>query len=210
MPQTSHIFQNMNYWLYTPEVETKSLIVFLHGSGERGTDAQLVKQWGLPLWIDNKPDFPFYVVSPQCPLDIRWFDHEEPVMALIESIITEYQLDRARIYLTGLSMGGQGTWSLAAAHPDYFAAIAPVCGRIPPGKGWPAKVCALKDTPTWAWHGKKDARVSYTYSKRLTKLLEKCGGDVRLTIDPEGDHFFWDTAYHDPALYQWFASHNRS
>jgi len=135
--QTQHTFisqgdsaHQVHYLLYLPEKYPKKrelypLILFLHGAGERGTNLELVKMHGPPKLAENQ-DFPFIIVSPQCPLNQRW--NVELLHELLENIMVQYQVDPHRIYLTGLSMGGYGTWALAAAHPDKFAAIAPICG----------------------------------------------------------------------------------
>ncbi|HTO94351.1 MAG TPA: PHB depolymerase family esterase, partial [Bacteroidota bacterium] len=102
------------------------LVLFLHGAGERGTRVELVKRHGPPKLAAAGRQFPFILVSPQCPEDEYW---SVPVLkALLDRILATYRVDRSRIYLTGLSMGGNGTWRMAMAYPDLFAAIAPICG----------------------------------------------------------------------------------
>ena len=124
----------MEYLLFLPESYAQStnqkfpLILFLHGAGERGRDLDSVKRHGIPKIVETNPDFPFIAVSPQCPEDSWWTSELHTINGLIEEAVEKYQVDTSRIYLTGLSMGGFGTWSLASMYPERFAAIAPVCG----------------------------------------------------------------------------------
>ena len=123
---------SLNYLLWLPadykkdKSKTFPVMIFLHGSGERGENLDLVKKNGPPSFVENRPDFPFILVSPQCP-EGTWWEIED-LQAMLEKILDKYRIDRSRIYLTGLSMGGFGTWSWACKYPDQFAAIAPVCG----------------------------------------------------------------------------------
>lgn len=178
------------------------MIVFLHGSGERGTDLALVKKNGPPAFLDDTTGFPFIVLSPQCPLGRRW--DTKMLIALIDYVISTAPVDQQRIYLTGLSMGGEGTWNLAMDYPDRFAAIAPVCGR-----NNLHKVCALKELPVWVFHGAKDDVVPPYYSERIVDTLRAMGADVKYTLDPEADHNSWDLAYSNTGLYAWFLMHSR-
>ena len=124
-------------------------MIFLHGSGERGSDLDQVKIHGPPKIADRDPAFPFVVVSPQLPAEQEW--DLAKLGALLDHNIRTLRIDPARIYLTGLSRGGHATWRWAAAEPWRFAAIAPVAGR-----GDPAGGCALKAMPVWAFHGDRD------------------------------------------------------
>jgi len=212
--QTAHELKlndgsTMPYLLYLPdeyEANTGRLwpfILFLHGSGERGHDVELVRQYGVPHQIDTQPDFPAIVLSPQCPSDVRWSEQSNNVMTLLGTVLKGLRVDHSRIYLTGLSMGGQGSWHLGATYPERFAAMLAICGRIPDIEGFPEKVCALKDVPVRVFHGAKDDRVPVEESITMSKLLEDCGGDVKLTIFPNGDHFCWDQVYEDQATWDW-------
>ncbi len=200
---------SMHYLLYLPDDYDSDrerlwpFILFLHGSGERGSDAELVKTVGLPKRIDVRPDFPCIVLSPQCPLDERWPGQEVDVMALLDEVLSTLRVDHQRIYLSGLSMGGQGAWYLGALYPERFAAVLPICGRIPEVEGFPERVCALKAVPVWVFHGAKDDRVPVEHSERMVKTLADCGGSVKLTIFPDGDHFCWGQAYEDQATWDW-------
>ncbi len=201
----------LNYLLFLPkdyysEPEKKfPMILFLHGAGERGDNLELLKLHGIPKIVEKNEDFPFIAVSPQCPAESWWTFELEALEALLNDIINKYKVDKDRIYLTGLSMGGFGTWSLAIRNPDTFAAIAPICGG-----GDPQKVCAIKDVPTWVFHGAKDEIVPLQQSENMVKALKECGGDVQFTIYPEAGHDSWTMTYDNPELYEWFLKHSRS
>ncbi|MDB6021604.1 MAG: Phospholipase/Carboxylesterase [Pedosphaera sp.] len=184
------------------------VILFLHGSGERGTNVWRAAIHGPTKFIEKNPDFPFILISPQCPEGHKWSD--EIVLGLLDSVIAKYAVDTNRIYLTGLSMGGYGTWSLASTYPERFAAVAPICG----GEGSigvilsmmdKSKAPALKKLPIWAFHGAKDTTVALEESERMVKMLKQSGNpNVNLTIYPEANHNSWTETYNNPALYQWF------
>ncbi|MBZ4211185.1 MAG: prolyl oligopeptidase family serine peptidase [Rhodoferax sp.] len=177
------------------------LMVFLHGSGERGDDITQVKKHGPPKLLDQQPDFPFIVVSPQAAANSDW--SSASVNALIDQLIQQLAVDVSRIYLTGLSRGGHGTWAIAADRPERFAAIAPVCGA-----GDPAKACSLKAVPVWAFHGAEDKVVSLASDARMVDAVRACGGDVKFTVYPGVGHDSWTPTYANPALYAWLLQHS--
>ena len=185
------------------------LILFLHGSGERGDDLEMLKRNGVPRVVEENPSFPFVAVSPQCPPGGRWHLYLKTLGALLDDIAARYAVDPRRICLTGLSMGGYGTWHLAARYPDRFAAIAPVCGGGLASLGFPEKARALRDVPVWAFHGALDTNVPAAETQRLVDVLRDAGGDARLTIYPDAGHDSWTRTYADPALYEWFLSKRR-
>ncbi|MEJ2210469.1 MAG: prolyl oligopeptidase family serine peptidase [Anaerolineae bacterium] len=205
----------LNYLLFLPDDyqarpdETWPLILFLHGAGERGDDLDLVKLHGIAKIVDQRRDFPFIAVSPQCPAGSWWWRELEALTGLLDEVVSSLAVDRSRIYLTGMSMGGYGTWHLAAMHPDRFAAIAPICGGGLPYDGFPERVCALKDVPVWAFHGAQDPVVPLKESKSMVEALRACGGDVRFTVYPDAGHDSWTQAYDTPELYTWFRGHSR-
>jgi len=178
-------------------------MIFLHGAGERGTDINLVKKHGPPKLADQKKDFPFIIVSPQCPSG-QWWD-AEAVNVLVDEIIAEHAVDPTRVYLTGLSMGGYGTWDLACRHPERFAAIAPICGGGIPFLAFDN----LKKMPTWAFHGAKDQTVPLSESERMVEALKNAGAEVKFTVYPDAGHDSWSQAYGDPELYRWLLSHRK-
>lgn len=184
------------------------LILFLHGAGERGSDLALVREHGIPKVAMHLDEFSFIAVSPQCPVNTSWNDYRPALIGLLDTIIQNYLVDTNRVYLTGMSMGGFGTWLLAAEYPDRFAAIAPICGGGLWLYGFPERVCALKDVPVWTFHGAKDDKVPPEESTVLVDALQACGGDVRLTMYPDTGHDSWTETYDNPELYTWLLSHS--
>lgn len=172
------------------------LLLFLHGSGERGDDIAKVKVHGPPKVADRQPDFPFVTVSPLLPADEDW--DEAKLDAILDHVSARFRIDRSRVYLTGLSRGGHATWRWGAAEPDRFAAIVPVSGR-----GDPSQACRLKNTPLWAFHGDRDDIVTPFGSFAMVEAVRSCGGKPRLTIYPDTGHDAWTRTYDDPALYAW-------
>lgn len=196
---------------YGAEPHTRwPLILFLHGAGERGDDLERVKKYGIARVVEDQPDFPFITVSPQCPLGTTWLFQLDALDALLEETMATYAVDPERVYLTGLSMGGNGTWHYAAAHPERFAAIAAVCGWGEWWAGFPDHARVLKNLPVWAFHGARDDVVPLAGSTSLVDVLEAAGGDVRLTVYPEAMHDSWTETYANPELYRWFLKHRRA
>ena len=195
------------YLLYLPRAYTEDdrewpLILFLHGAGERGDDLELVKMHGPPKIVAERDDFPFVVVSPQCPAD-QWWD-TDVLSALLDEVVAQYRIDEDRIYLTGLSMGGFGTWSLAIRQPDRFAAIAPICGG-----GITHATRYIAHLPVWVFHGAKDETVRLKESQEMVDALKRYGGNVEFTVYPEAGHDSWTETYDNPELYEWFLTHRR-
>lgn len=209
---------SLEYLLFLPEgykqddAKRWPLMLFLHGAGERGTNIAKVAVHGPPKIVKNRPDFPFILVSPQCPAGQTWDD--DLLLALLDYVTEQYRVDESRIYLTGLSMGGFATWSLGLKYPDRFAAIAPICGGgsiLPALLPKPGKEGALKKLPVWAFHGGKDNVVPLEESERMIKILERAGNhQAKLTVDPEAGHDSWTKAYENQELYDWFLKHTRS
>jgi predicted peptidase len=199
----------IQYLLHLPEGYAKEssqkwpLIIFLHGSGERGDNLEKVKGHGIPKIVEQDANFPFITISPQCRAELSWYLEHDSLIALIDEITLNYNVDPKRIYLTGISMGGYGTWYLAADFPEKFAAIAPVCGG-----GNISKITELLETPIWVFHGAKDNVVPITESQKMVDLLRAEGGDVTFTVYPEADHDSWTETYANPDLYTWFLSHS--
>ncbi len=197
-----------SYLLYLPEgyketsLQLYPLILFLHGSGERGDNLELIKKNGLPKRIAEGDQFPFIVASPQCPAGRRW--SADDLNLLLDSLIIKYNVDPERVYLTGLSMGGFGTWDLAIRSPQRFAAIAPVCGG-----GKVAEVCQVSKIPTWVFHGAKDNVVHPYQSAQMVAALKACGGNVKFTLYPDAKHDSWAATYANPQLYDWFLQHKK-
>jgi len=206
--KTVSIASDYDYLLFTPKSQKLQengklpLIIFLHGAGERGDNIELVKVHGPPKIVESDEDFPFFVLSPQCAAD-GWWEADKLDM-LIDEVVSMNDVDETRIYLTGLSMGGFGTWDLAQLRPNRFAAIAPICG----GSRMNAfRASLLKNVPTWAFHGAMDLVVPLEASSRIVKSLNDAGGDVKYTIYPMAGHDSWTETYNNPELYEWFISH---
>ena len=125
----------------------------------------------------------------------------------MNDVITSYAVDTERLYLTGLSMGGFGTWHLGAVHPERFATLAPICGGGAWFAGFPEKARVLKDVPIWVFHGAKDEVVPLQESEKVVDVLKACGGNVRFTVYPDADHDSWTETYNNPELYEWFLQH---
>ena len=187
---------------YGEEKKLCPMILFLHGAGERGDDLELLKDTGLPETLEKKKDLPFVVISPQCPRDDWWTN--QALIELLDDVEQRYDVDRKRVYLTGLSMGGFGTWSLAMAHPDRFAAIVPICGG-----GEPIVARKLKDMPVWVFHGAKDSAVPLERSRVMVDAIKKQGGNVKFTVYPDAGHDSWTRTYNNPELYKWFLEHRK-
>ena len=199
--------RELHYLLFLPSTyavhpQRWPLILFLHGAGERGDDLQLVKRHGVAKIVEEQPAFPLLVVSPQCPPTEAWAP--EPLLALLDDIEQHYDVDPERLYVTGLSMGGFGTWAVAIAAPDRFAAIAPICGG-----GDPSRVGVLRHLPVWAFHGARDPIVPLQRTVEMVEALRQCGGNVRFTVYPEAGHDAWTATYANPELYAWFLAHTR-
>jgi len=198
----------LNYLLFLPESYSNDsdkkwpLMLFLHGAGERGSDVNKVKVHGPPKIVEKRKDFPFIVVSPQCPADSWWRPFE--LIALLDEIQKDYRVDPDRVYLTGLSMGGFGTWDLATQYPQRFAAIAPICGG-----GIPALARRIKDVPVWVFHGAADRVVPVARSDEMVEALKKAGADVKYTRYEGVDHDSWTKTYANEELYEWMLSHKR-
>ena len=195
----------LRYWLFVPkayaEMKKVPLMLFLHGAGERGDDLELVKKWGPPKRVANQNDFPFLLISPQCEKGERW--EAEEMASLVKHVAGAYRVDHDRMYCTGLSMGGYGTWSLLAAHPKMFAAGIPICGG-----GDPASATKISGVPLWVFHGDKDSTVPLKRSEQMVQAVKKAGGNVRLTVYAGVGHNSWSATYANPKVYKWLLSHS--
>lgn len=181
------------------------LLVFLHGAGERGDNLELLKKHGPPKLIAAGKTFPAIVVCPQVPANERWNPHS--VKALVDAVRREQRVDDARIYITGISMGGFGTWDTIAEYPQLFAAAVPICG----GAGINiVKFALLRDLPIWIFHGAKDPVVPLLFSEMPYKWLKnQQASAVQLTVYPEAKHDSWTETYDNPALWEWLFAQSR-
>ncbi|TVR81473.1 MAG: phospholipase [Rhodospirillales bacterium] len=198
----------VTYLLYLPAAYRPApapawpLMVFLHGAGERGSDLSLVARHGPPKRVGDRADFPFVLAAPQCPAGAVWDPGR--VLAVTDHVRRALNVDPERIVLTGLSLGGHGVWATAAARPDGFAALMPVCGC-----GDPATAPSLRHLPVWLFHGADDEVVPVSGSVRMAEALEAAGGRVRLTVFPGIGHDSWTRVYAMPEVYDWLLAQRR-
>jgi predicted peptidase len=191
-------------------VEAKlPLVLFLHGSGERGDDNQAQLKF-LPTWMSEPAmleKFPCILVAPQCPSGSGWSGPTlAAAAAIVDEAVKQWPVDRNRIYLTGLSMGGYGSWELAAQRPELFAAVAPICGG-----GDPGRASTLAKLPIWVWHGDADKAVKVEKSREMVEAIKKAGGDIHYTEIKGGSHAdAWNQAYQKPdGVVPWLFKHTR-
>ncbi|MEO7715192.1 MAG: PHB depolymerase family esterase [Capsulimonas sp.] len=196
------------YLAWTPDGYDKDasrwpLLLFLHGAGERGTDLDLVKRHGPPMLADGGRKFPFLVIAPQCPEDEGW--NPAQVKDLLDTVSAKYRVDPDRIYVTGLSMGGNATWTTAEYYPDLFAALAPMATD-----GDPRLVGPIAHIPTWAFHSAGDSLVPVEGAQAMVDAMRKAGGDVQFTVYPSASHNSWAKAYESQELYDWMLKQRRA
>lgn len=204
---------DLNYLLFTPEnteaqIDGKfPLIVSLSGIGERGNDLDILKNDGLPAKLDGWNSFPFMVIAPQCPLTTEWYwDRTDTLIRrMIENVIAEHPVDPDRVYLTGYSMGGIGSWDMAARHPDLFAGVIPIAARREPGTSF----CNMRDIPAWVFHGANDPVVPLTAGRGAVNVFRACGGNARFTVYPGVGHNSWTQTYANTDIYEWLLKQNR-
>jgi len=222
--------QKLPYRLLTPaKIEPGKrypLVLFLHGLGERGTDNVRQLLWGAAEFTkpENRRKYPCFVVAPQCPLTGLWVRGElkdllaptfvlsqkpsQPMTLVLELIdklaARDLPVDKSRIYVTGLSMGGFGTWDLIERRPDFFAAAIPICAR-----GDPTQAAKLKNLPIWVFHGGADPIVPLRHSKEMVAAIRKAGGAPKITIYPGVGHDSWSATYANPEVMAWLFAQKR-
>ena len=217
----------LNYRLLWPDYDTirkYPLVIFLHGSGERGSDNESQLKWGVSNFATDQEmaSHPAIVIAPQCPENMEWsaFDGNKknrqlslnPVPSkpmtllidLIHDLIKKLPVDPTRIYITGLSMGGYGTYDAIERYPDLFAAAVPVCGG-----GDVTRAPSIAHIPIWIFHGAEDAGVNPLHALDMIDALAKAGAHAGLTMYPATGHFSWLAAYSDPLLMSWLFSQHR-
>jgi len=205
-----------DYLAYVPPQEEGGplkkhpMILFLHGMGERGTNVWKVAVHGPPKLVMEGKKLPFIVISPQCPLGAFW--NAESVIGLLDHVSAKYPVDKDRIYITGLSMGGFGTWDLISLYPERFAAAAPICGGgslVAVAAADEQKKQSMQRLPIWAFHGAKDNVVLLNESEKMVNMIKRAGGKTKLTVYPDAQHDSWSETYKNQELYDWFLSHTR-
>lgn len=201
--------ESRTYAVYVPRgydpAKEWPLVVFLHGRGERGDDGLLQTDVGIGHAIRKNPGrFPCIVVMPQCPDTGYWNAAFEDIDTCIADTLAAYTIDEDRMYLTGLSMGGYGTWTYGAKNAGRFAALIPICGG-----GRPKDAEILAKVPIRAFHGDADSVVSPNESQKMVDVVKAAGGDVELTLFPDVGHNSWDDTYGDPKVIKWMLSQRR-
>lgn len=180
------------------------LLVFLHGAGERGDDLELLLKHGPPKLIAAGKKFEAIVVSPQVPAGETWNEHG--VKALVDKLCGEYRVDASRIYLTGISMGGFGTWETVLTYPNVFAAAAPICGGAGIGM---VKLDRVKELPLWVFHGGADTVVPPEYSTTVQKRM-KNHANFKFTLYPGVGHDSWTQTYENEEFWSWLFAQKKS
>ena len=178
------------------------LLLFLHGIGECGTDLDAVSSIALPRYIEDGAELPFVTICPQCPWGQGW--NPSALSMLLDKVMEEHNIDTARVYLTGLSMGGRGTWELANRIADRLAAAIPICPpfiKVNPEN--------FKEIPIWCFHGSMDLVIPVGESVRMVKMLRDAGCSVEFTTYSNADHDSWTETYQNPAIYEWLLSHRK-
>lgn len=184
------------------------LIIYLHGGSDRGNNLKKLYSQGIPDQIYRGREFSFIVISPQCPEHIRW-STDNWFESFYTEIKAKYRIDTNRVYLTGMSLGGSGTWFLAAKYPDIFAAIAPMSGFTSHMNFIDSRIDKLTNIPIWAFHGKIDNVVPFEETERIIKKLEGKNKDLIFTTEPEVGHWINWLVYPNQELYDWFLKHDK-
>lgn len=217
------------YQVFRPHSRRKSppIILFLHGSGERGVDGEKQLAVGLgPVLVEQAEEFPAIVVLPQAPPATVWADGPaQAALDALDATMEQLGADVNRVYVTGISMGGYGTWEIALQHPDRFAALVPICGGLRPLLAAPSiavtalagmtgeihdiAATKLSHIPSWIFHGSADRSVPVEESRAMAKALERVGASVRYTEYPRVGHISWDRAYAEPKLWEWLFDQRR-
>ena len=219
--------RQLKYCLMIPKdysatgTEKYPLVLFLHGAGERGDDntKQLVHGTKDFAKEENRRKYPCFVLAPQCPTGKKWSEvdwsaetHKQPeesislelTRELIAALQKQFRIDANRLYVTGLSMGGYGTWDMISRTPDFFAAAAPICGGADE-----TQADRVTKLPIWAFHGDKDTAVKPERSRRMIAAIEKAGGKPKYTEYPGVGHDSWSRTYADPEFMAWLFAQKR-
>jgi predicted peptidase len=193
-----------NYLLYIPDTYNSEktykwpVVIFLHGVGEMGSDINVLRSAGLVKVVKGKP---FVMIAPQC-LSGWW--NPQYLDVVYKEVLAKYHVDPSRVYLTGLSMGGYGTWDWSSAHPEKFAAIIPICGG-----GDVNRMPTLKTMPAWVFHSADDPTVNVENSRTLVKALKAIGGNVQYTEYANGGHDAWTRTYANADVYTWLLKQHK-
>lgn len=195
---------NYPYLIYTPKNYKPNkkypLVIYLHGGSQRGNDLNKLKVYGLPYLVNKGKNYPFIIASPQCPDDKYW-STENWLDSLLQNVGKQCNIDTNRIYLTGISIGGYGTYIVAMDYPNKFAAVVPLCGGI--NDSDTTRICNLKNMPIWAFHGTADNQVAIGETERVLAGVKACGGNMKLTRLPGKGHAIQNLYETRPVIYRW-------
>lgn len=199
---------SLDYLVYLPEGYDKdkaklwTLVVFLHGAGERGADVQAVRKTGLTQTLEQRGAIPYVMIAPQCPANTFW--NIGTLDKLLDQALSDYRVDKKRVVLTGLSMGGFGTWNWSVEHPERFAGLVPICGW-----GKIDQAAALKGMPIWAFHGDADQAVKFASGQAMVDAVKVAGAEIKFTVYPGVGHNSWGKAYAEPELEAWILARKK-
>ncbi len=195
-------YRDLEYVMSYPENykagDVCPVVILLHGAGYRGNNIQRITENAYFKETAKHEGFPFITIAPQCHPNTTWFDWLHELKELVDITVNSDFADKKHVYLMGPSMGGYGTWQLAMSIPEYFAAIAPICGG---GMYW--NTARLKNTPVWAFHGGKDDCVLPEESQKMVNGVNRNGGEAKLTIYPENGHNAWSDTYANYDVFKW-------
>ncbi|MCM3748619.1 alpha/beta hydrolase-fold protein [Paenibacillus pasadenensis] len=211
--QSSPQQTQLNFQLFLPhdylvhDDSNYPLFLFLHGAKKRGEDIHKLDGYGMNRIAENNQEFPYIVLTPQCPADSDWITEFDTVMALVDETVTKYRVDSKRIYVTGFSMGGNGAWHYASKMPGLFAAAVPLSGWYDPDRAR-----TLMDMPVWAFHCVDDDVVSCSGTEEMVEALTIAGGKVKATYYTglKHDHQVMYETYNNPDLHAWLAKQTRN
>lgn len=205
---------NYPYIAYTPldyasdTLKRWPVILYLHGGSDRGRDLKKLYSQGIPDQLYRGREFPFIIIAPQCSDHLRW-STDDWFEGLYAEILAKFRMDPDRVYLTGMSLGGSGTWYLAARYPERFAAIAPISGFTSHLSFIDNHIDNLSHIPIWAFHGRMDLVVPFEETERIISKLEKKNTHIRFTAEPLAGHWIHWMVYPGKELYDWFLEHKR-
>lgn len=186
---------------YESVVQKYPLLIFLHGAPQRGDDAKVLKEEGLPKELERGMKIPFVVVIPHCPIGESW--NSQKLYDLYNETVKNYRIDKSKVYITGFSMGGFGTLKFVRDYPGLFAAAAPVCSG---GSKYFAE--EISSVPMWFFHGDSDKIIEIENTKELVDEMKKYGADIKFTIYKDAGHDVWTATYKKQELYDWFLSYS--